>query len=151
VSAATHKNGYDPTIGRYIRFPKFSGSKPVDALEFTDNTVDLSRAREIEGEPIHDCRTYGEHLDRAGRPYRLGVVAYRVRTVDHGGKVRGPSRPSFMIPFSPEYFFSRDDDQTCRLEVTFPRRCTRRRVNAVRELLWSRRRTRRTTQLVAYW
>ncbi len=50
--------------------------------------------------------------------YRLGVFAYRVRTVDDAGRVSGPSPASFTIPSSPEHLFSREDGETCRLKWT---------------------------------
>jgi hypothetical protein len=109
-----------PAVGairRIGRFERLTG-KPLDVLGFTDSTVDLSRPRVIEGEPIYDSRMYDEHLDRSGRLYRLGVFAYRVRAVDDAGRVSGPSPAAFTIPSSPEHLFSREDGEICRLKWT---------------------------------
>jgi hypothetical protein len=104
-------------IRRVGRFERLT-DKPVDIAEFTDNDVDLGKPQVIEGELIYDSRMYDEHLDPSGQPYRLGVFAYRVRTVDDAGKVSGPSPASFTIPSSPEYVFSREDGETCQLKWT---------------------------------
>ena len=101
-------------IGRFQRLT----DKPLDALGFTDSTVDLSRPRVVEGEPIYDSRMYDEHLDRSGRLYRLGVFAYRVRVVDDAARVSGPSPAAFTIPSSPEHLFGREDGEICRLKWT---------------------------------
>jgi hypothetical protein len=106
-----------PSVGAIRRIGRFQRltDKPLEVVEFTDRTIDLSSPQVIEGEPIYDSRMYDEHLDRSGRHYGLGVFAYRVRAVDDAGRVSGPSPASLTLPSSPEHLFSREDGETCRL------------------------------------
>jgi hypothetical protein len=107
-----------PSVGAIRRIGPFAriNERPIAALTFTDEAVDLARPHVIDGEPIYESRLNDEQLDRSGRPYRFAVYAYRIRAVDDAGDTSGPSPAFFTIPSSPEQLFSREDDTTCRLK-----------------------------------
>ncbi len=107
-----------PSAGAIRRIGPFETltEKPIASLSFTDDTADLLRPQVIEGEAIYDSGLHAEQLDHAGRLYRLGIFAYRVRAVDDAGKSSGPSPACFTIPSSPQHVFSREDGTTCRLK-----------------------------------
>jgi len=107
-----------PSVGAIRRIGPFKKltDEPVTATSFIDDSIDLSKPRVVAGEPVFDRKLHAEHLDRAGRPYRLAVFAYRVRGVDKAGKISGPSPACFTIPSSPQQVFSREIGTTSRLK-----------------------------------
>jgi hypothetical protein len=55
-------------------------------------------------------------LDQLDRGYRYAVFAYRVRAVNQSGQIGGPSPACFTIPSSPQFVFSREENETCHLK-----------------------------------
>jgi hypothetical protein len=108
----------ETSVGAIRRIGSFKTltAEPILATSFVDDTVDLGTPSTIDGETTYDRELGADHLDREGRPYRLGVFAYRIRTVDSGGKISGPSPAYFTIPSSPQHVFSREDGETCLLK-----------------------------------
>ena len=109
-----------PSVGAIRRIGRFERltDKPVDVLEFTDNTVDLSSPRSSKANryTTAECTmsiwiVQADSIDSASSP----TVS---EPSDDAGKVSGPSPASFTIPSSPEYLFSREDGETCRLKWT---------------------------------
>lgn len=109
-----------PSVGAIRRVGAFRRltSEPLTAPRFVDETIDLAKgdADRDEGEPTYDRALHAEHVDMGGRPYRLAVYAYRVRSVDRLGRVGGPSPAWFTIPSSPEQLFSRENGSSCELK-----------------------------------
>src|SRR5262249_28531694 len=65
-------------------------SKPLAQPRFEDVTVDLTRPVEIQ-KPTFLHRFSKEQVNADGKKYRHAVYAYRVRAVNSGGLVGGPS------------------------------------------------------------
>jgi hypothetical protein len=107
-----------PSVGAIRRIGAFQlvTREPVAGTSFTDEDVDLTRPKAVEGEPLDDRELHEEHVDRGGRPYALAVFAYRVRAVDGAGELSGPSPAVFTIPSSPRHVFSREDGDVCELK-----------------------------------
>jgi hypothetical protein len=107
-----------PSVGLIRRIGKFERitPNPVAETSFTDTAIDLTQKSQVAGEPIEERRVHDEELDGAGREYRLGVYAYRVRALDAVGGASGPSPATFTIPSSPQHFFAKEDGTTCQLK-----------------------------------
>ncbi len=107
-----------PSVGAIRRIGQFQRltDEPIQSTSYVDEIVDLGTPQAIDGDPIYDGKLHPERVDRSGRPYRLAVYAYRIRTVDRQGTVSGPSPAFFTIPSSPQEVFSREDGTTCRLK-----------------------------------
>lgn len=107
-----------PSVGAIRRISSFRQltDEPIRDTSFLDDSVDLKTPISINDESLYDSRLHADHLDPSGRPYRLAVFAYRVRTVDDAGRAGGPSPVAFTIPSSPQQLFSREDATTCRLK-----------------------------------
>jgi hypothetical protein len=108
----------EPSIGAIRRIGPFQRmtAEPLKTPAFTDTNLDLAKVETVEGEPIFERKFSQEQLDRAGRPYRFAVHAYRVRAVNAAGDESGPSPPFFTIPSAPQSLFSREDGATCHLK-----------------------------------
>ena len=107
-----------PSVGLIRRVGKFERltSAPVKETTYTDTTVDLGKKSELVGDPIEERRVHDEELDAAGREYRYGVYAYRVRALDAVGGASGPSPATFTIPSAPQHFFAKEEGTTCQLK-----------------------------------
>lgn len=108
----------EPSVGALRRFSAFERltQEPVGGTGFVDAAVDLSTAGVVVEAPIEE-RTYSDdEVDRLGKRYRFAVFAYRVRAVTADGGEGGPSPPCFTIPSAPQWLFSREDGESCRLK-----------------------------------
>ena len=85
---------------------------------FTDTTIDLMKPTTVEGEAIYTHHFQDEQLDPAGKPYRFGVYAYRVRAVNWLGVESGPSPWVLTIPAAPENVFAQESGDQCKLKWT---------------------------------
>jgi hypothetical protein len=99
-------------IGPFVRLTK----QPLRATSLVDEAIDLGRPQAIDGEPSYERALPDEQVDAAGRAYRWGVLAYRIRAVDAAGNESGPSPAFFTIPSSPQHVASREDGTTCQLK-----------------------------------
>jgi len=108
----------EPSAGAIRRIGEFSrvSDKLIAETECVDESVDLSRPALVEGEPAFENRFHDEQLDAKGKPYRYAVYAYRVRAVNRLGTVGGASAAVLTIPAAPQFVFSREDGETCRLK-----------------------------------
>jgi hypothetical protein len=108
----------EPSVGAIQRIGPFNRltATPLKETRFSDTTVNLSNPQPAGGEPVYTRRLCAEELDKAGKPHRLAVFAYRVRAVNTAGLESGPSPACFTIPSSPQWFFSREASQTCELK-----------------------------------
>lgn len=107
----------EPSVGAIRRIGTFVRltDTPVAENSFVDTSVRLDQPAAVEGEPIYETRLHLEHLAPSGKPYRFAVYAYRLVSVDAGGESLGMSPVCFTIPSSPQYVFSREDEEACRL------------------------------------
>jgi hypothetical protein len=107
-----------PVVGAIRRIGPFERltTKAIAATSFVDSDIDLSKPKAIDGEPSFDRPLHAEHLDESGRAYPLGVLAYRIRTIDEAGNESGPSPAILTIPSSPQHVFSRENGTTCQLK-----------------------------------
>lgn len=98
-------------IGPFIKPP--TAASLGQRIEVDD--VDLEKPVAIEGEPSYE-RSFGtDQLDPAGRPYRFGVYAYRVRAVNALGIAGGASAAVLTIPSSPQNVFAKEVGTTCHI------------------------------------
>jgi hypothetical protein len=100
------------SIGKFERITK----EPVREPAFTDAGIDLTELTKVEGEPTSTHRFSKEQLDDAGRPYRFGVYAYRVRAVNALGVEGGPSAWALTIPSGVQHVFAKEDGTMCLLK-----------------------------------
>jgi hypothetical protein len=110
----------EPAVGAFRRIGPFEqviqGPQLARTHLFIDEGINLDAPALVEGEPSYSRNLGDDHLDKAGRPYRRGVYAYRIRSVLRDGTTSGPSPATFTIPSSPQQVFSREDGTTCRLK-----------------------------------
>jgi len=99
-------------IGAFTRLTK----EPVKALEFTDETIDLSKPGETVANPLYERKPYKDEFNEAGKPYPRAVFAYRVRAVNALGVESGPSPATFTIPSPVQQLFSKEEAGTCHLK-----------------------------------
>jgi hypothetical protein len=100
------------SIGRFERITK----KPLEAAAFTDTGIDLTKLTKVEGEPTFTHRFSKEQIDDAGKAYRFGVYAYRVRAVNALGVESGPSAWALTIPGAVQNVFAKEDGTKCHLK-----------------------------------
>ena len=74
------------------------------------------RPQPVEGEPLFAGRFRPDQLDAKGKPYRLGVFAYRVRAVNALGVEGGPSPFFLTIPAAPTGLFAKEDGEQAKLK-----------------------------------
>src|SRR5205823_13881611 len=99
-------------IGKFERITK----EPVKETAFTDTGIDLTKPTPVEGEAIFTHRFAKEQIDAAGKPYRFGVYAYRVRAVNALGVVGGPSAWVPTVPSAVQHVFAKEDGAKCHLK-----------------------------------
>lgn len=99
-------------IGRFTRLT----GEPIRETRYTDNAIDLTRPKPIEGELLLRSRIRDGQLDPQGKPYRYAVFAYRVRAVNRQGQESGPSPYILTIPSAPQHVFSREDGEKCHIK-----------------------------------
>ena len=99
-------------IGAFRRLTK----EPVKVARFTDDTIDLAELRNVEGEPMFRHRFRADQLDAKGKPYRLGIYAYRIHAVNARGVESGPSPYFLTIPSAPQSLFSKEEGDRCHLK-----------------------------------
>ena len=108
----------EPSVGAIKAIGSFQRltRDPVKGGRFTDDAIDLNQVRSVEGEPLFRHRFRADQLDAKGKPYRLGVYAYRIRAVDSKGVESGPSPYFLTIPSAPQNLFSKEEGDACRLK-----------------------------------
>jgi hypothetical protein len=110
----------EPVVGAFRRIGPFAEVIKIPRLsaryQFVDESLNLQLPAAIEGQPSYSRDLADDHLDKAGRPYRRGVYAYRIRSVLKGGQLSGPSPATFTIPSSPQQVFSKEDGTTAQLK-----------------------------------
>ena len=100
-------------IGEFVRLTK----KPIDADEFVDESIDLTKPVAIESKPIHVRTMRDDQLFVDGKPFRHAVYAYRVRAVRLVGGAEGGASPyALTIPSAPEWLFSKEEGEKCHLK-----------------------------------
>ncbi|MBI4605622.1 MAG: fibronectin type III domain-containing protein [Planctomycetes bacterium] len=107
----------EPSAGAIVKIGPFQRltPSPLKEARYADREVDISKPLEVRGEPVYDRALHEEHVDKAGRPYRFAVLAYRVRAVDEKGVESGPSPAFFTLPAPPRRVFAKEEGETCRL------------------------------------
>jgi hypothetical protein len=108
----------EPSVGAIRRIGAFEQltGEPLKQPQYVDTTIDLTKPRAIEGEPIYDRNMGKDSLDESGAAYRFAVFAYRVRAVNKAGVSSGPSAAVLTIPSAPQHVFSKEDGTTCHLK-----------------------------------
>jgi hypothetical protein len=110
----------DPSVGAFRKigpFTRLTNSPQTDST-FNDTSVDLSKPKTVEGEPVFDRAFNDEQFDAAGKPYRFACYAYRIRAVNSQGAESGPSPAFFTIPSAPQFVFSKEVGAACELKWT---------------------------------
>jgi hypothetical protein len=107
-----------PSVGAIKAIGPFVGITPaLRQIElFKDRGLDLSKPALLPGEPIHVRQMRKEQLHETGKPYPLGVYAYRVRGVNARGIKGGAGPFALTIPSSPRSLFSKEDGEKCHLK-----------------------------------
>jgi hypothetical protein len=107
----------EPAVGSLRRIGAFRRitTEPIKEPRFKDS-IDLSKAQPIEGEPIWERRFAAEQLDAKGKPYPKAVFAYRIRAVNRLGVESGPSPYFLTLPSAPMCLFSRERGTKCDLK-----------------------------------
>jgi hypothetical protein len=108
----------EPSVGALKTISPFKRltKGPIALATFTDTSIDLSRPRTAEGEPVFAHRFRSDQLDPKGKPYRYAVYAYRVRAVNALGVESGPSPYVLTIPSAPQWLFAREKGAACDLK-----------------------------------
>ena len=99
-------------IGAFVRL----GDKATVAPTWTDTSVDLNKPAVIVGDPLKQHRFPVSQLDPDGKPYRFGVYAYRIRSVNSLNVESGPSPYFLTIPSAPQKLFSKEAGPACHLK-----------------------------------
>jgi hypothetical protein len=103
------------TIGPFVRLTK----QPLEGVSFMDTSVDLKKPATVDGKPLFTNRFRSDQLNADGKPYRLGVYAYRViAQYPMAGVESGGGPYALTIPSSPQWVFSREDGVKCHLKWT---------------------------------
>jgi hypothetical protein len=107
----------EPSVGAIRKIGVFRRitSEPVPGSPFIDKGLALSTPAAVEGEPVYERKMGKDHVDPAGKAYRFGVYAYRVRAL-RSGVESGASPAVYTIPSIPQCVFSMEEGTTCRLK-----------------------------------
>jgi hypothetical protein len=100
------------TIGPFERLTR----DPLPDASYTDRSLDLEQKPAIAGEPVMTHRFAEDRLNAAGKPYRYGVYAYRIRAANKLGVESGPSSLAFTIPGAVQWLFAKEEGETCHLK-----------------------------------
>lgn len=107
-------------IGKFERTTKVpvpvKAGVQVNANQFTDTGIYLTKLTKVEGEPTFTHRFAPEQIDNAGKPYRYGVYAYRVRAMNALGVESGPSAWVLTIPSAVQHVYAKEDGTKCHLK-----------------------------------
>ena len=105
-----------PSVGAVKSIGKFENlsKEPVKGTSYLDNAVDLSKPALVK-EEAYRHRFASSQLNDAGKPYRYGVFAYRVRAVNKLGVESGGGPYALTIPSSPRWVFAKEDGVKCNL------------------------------------
>jgi hypothetical protein len=108
----------EPSVGAICRIGQFQRLTTTRAIgaAFTDTTIDLTKPKRIEWDPVYERSFNTEQYDADGKSYRFAVYAYRIRAVNAAGMESGPSPACFTIPSPPQWLFSKEDGAICRLK-----------------------------------
>ena len=108
----------EPSVGGFRRIGAFARltSSPLKSTTFTDTNLDLTKPAPAVGEPVYERKFNREQFDESGSAYRLGVYAYRIRSVSSVGVESGPSAAVFTIPSAPQWPFSKEQGTVCHLK-----------------------------------
>ena len=98
-------------IGKFERLTK----EPIKDAKFTDSSIDLSKPLEVKNE-IYRHRFASSQINDAGKSYRYGVYAYRVRAVNKLGVESGAGPYALTIPSAPQWLFAKEDGVKCHLK-----------------------------------
>jgi hypothetical protein len=107
----------EASVGALHRVGRFTQitAEPVKRSSFVDTAVNLSQPAAIDGETTYERKFDDEQFDREGGPYRFGVYAYRVRAVNALRVAGGASPAVLTVPSSPQFFYSKEDGESCQL------------------------------------
>jgi hypothetical protein len=107
-----------PSVGGIRRVGAFRQitPQPIRETHYVDSSIDLAKRSVVDGDAVEERTWHEEQVDSAGREYRYGVYAYRVRAVDSAGVLSGASPARFTIPSSPQFVFSQEDGTSCKLK-----------------------------------
>lgn len=107
----------EASVGAIRRIGPFTQvtAEPVSGGTYVDTTVDLRTPTAVSGEPTFERSFSDEQFDPAGRAYRFGVYAYRLRAVNRLEAPGGASAAILTIPSSPQFLFSREANESCEL------------------------------------
>lgn len=108
-----------PSVGalRWVGNFERLTAEPIRELKFVDTKVDLVTPNTIGEKGTYERKfSEKEELDPAGRAYRHGVFAYRVRAVSADGIEGGPSPAVLTIPSSPQHVFAKEEGTTCHVK-----------------------------------
>jgi hypothetical protein len=106
--------GSDLAVARVKRIGRFERltTEPLAEPAFVDQTIDLSAGMREPQEPAWGGSPLrADRLDPAGKPYRLGVYAYRVVAVNRLGVASGPSPFAFTYPSGVQHVFSKEEGE----------------------------------------
>lgn len=103
----------DLAVGRIKRTGAFGRltEDPLDATRFVDDTIDLAAGQREPEEPVGGTPLRAEDINAAGRPYRYGVYAYRIRAVNRLGVESGPSPFVFTYPSAVQHVFAKEEGE----------------------------------------
>ncbi|MFO0863504.1 MAG: hypothetical protein U0744_02385 [Gemmataceae bacterium] len=110
----------EPSVGAIQSIGEFRSmvKEPITGLSFVDTTIDLGRPAVVEGKPIFSHRFQSTQIHQAGKPYRFGVYAYRVRAINAAGVQSGPGPYALTIPTSPTTVFAKEAGDDAWLKWT---------------------------------
>jgi hypothetical protein len=108
----------EPSVGGIRAVGAFQRitTAPIPHPTYDDTAIDLTKPAAIEEKPIAVHRFAKEQLYAAGKKYRFGVYAYRVRAVNGKGVESGPSPYVLTIPSAPDNLFSKEAGADCQLK-----------------------------------
>jgi hypothetical protein len=106
-----------PSVGAIKAIGKFERLTidPLKQPAFTDNSIDLTKPREVKDE-IYRHRFVSNQINDDGKRYRYAVYAYRVRAVNKLGVESGAGPYALTIPSAPQWIYSKEEGTKCHLK-----------------------------------